>query len=143
MTSKGVFAYVAVPLALASACAVLLAMRHVELKTSIYDLVGDVATAIPAAVRDRSSNVVPVIVSSPDLAAARSAAESLAERLSADDCVSVRCRFAGDEMSAILDVFSSRCAGLVSERDASMLSTAEGQRLSAEVGKLLRGKSHD
>lgn len=127
MTSRGVFAYLAAPLAFASACAMLLAMRHVELKTSIYDLVGDVATAIPAAVRDRSSNVVPVIVSSPDFAAARSAAESLAERLSADDCGSVRCRFAGDEMSAILDVFGSRCAGLVSERDASLLATAEGR----------------
>ncbi len=127
MANRGAIACVVVPLALASACAMLLATRHVELKTSIYDLVGDVATAIPAAVRERSSNVVPVIVSSQDFAAARSAAESLADRLSADDCVSVRCRLAGDEMAAILDVFSSRCAGLASERDASMLTTTEGR----------------
>ena len=61
MANRGVIACVVVPLALASACAMLLATRHVELKTSIYDLVGDVATAIPAAVRERSSNVVPIM----------------------------------------------------------------------------------
>ena len=50
------------PLALAAVVAALVALRPVALKTSLSDLVGDGADAVPKSVRDASANLVPVIV---------------------------------------------------------------------------------
>ena len=66
------------PLALATLVAALLAARPVALKTSLADLVGDGADAVPKSVRDASANLVPVLVwSAADDAEAVAAANAL------------------------------------------------------------------
>ena len=118
---------VAVPVALVAACALLFAVRPVEMETSLYDLVGDAAEAVPAAVRGRSAEVVPVMVSSGDFESARAAAEDLFAILPSDSCESVRFRADGEELKATLEMCRRRRAGLASARDAALLATAEGR----------------
>jgi len=120
-------ALVAVPVALVAACALTAAFRHVELRTSLYDLVGDAAEVIPQAVRGRSSNVVPVIFSSADFSSARAAAERLVGEIPDGFCESVRLRVDGEELAAVLDMCRRRRAGLASARDAELLATPEGR----------------
>ena len=118
---------VAAPVALFAACALLAAFRPVEVKTSLYDLVGGAADAIPQAVRGRASNVVPVVVSASDFLSARDAAVELSALLPADACESVRLRVDGDELSATLDMCRRRRSGLASARDMALLRTEGGR----------------
>lgn len=116
-----------IPALIALACAALLAARPVSVKTSLYDLVGDASSVFPEAVRNRSSNLVPVIVSCEDPALARAAADSLVSRLPSDECERVRYKYEGEGLSEAFETFRRNRAGLVSPRAAEMLATAEGR----------------
>ena len=116
-----------IPVALAAACAALLALRPVSLETSLYDLVGDAAASVPSAVRNHSSNLVPVVVSSEDADLARTAADDLFAKLPSDGCQAVRYRFDGEGLAEVFDACLARRAGLVSDRDAELLATPEGR----------------
>lgn len=117
----------AVPAALAAACALALFLRPVDLRTSLYDLVGSAADAVPGAVRGHSARLVPVLVSSTDAASARAAADRLAARLPTNDCASVRYRFDAAAFDGMLAFCGRYRAGLVSPRDERLLETPEGR----------------
>lgn len=102
-------------------------VRPVTVETSLYDLIGDASSVVPDAVRRHSSNFVPVVVSSEDPDEARAAADGLFAQLPTDCCENVRYTFGGEGISAIMDFCRVRRAGLVSPRDAELLSTAEGR----------------
>lgn len=116
-----------IPAAIALALAALLAARPVQVKTSLYDLVGDASSVFPEAVRNRSSNLVPVIVSCGDSALARAAADSLVSRLPCGECETVRYKVEGEGFAEAVEAVRRNRAGLVSPRAAEMLATAEGR----------------
>ena len=114
-----------VPLALTAACAVLFPVRPPALRTSLYDMVdGDI---VPEALRGRSEQLVPVIVSADDAETARAAAADLAGRLEGLDGASVRTGAAGDALESVLEAMAPRRAGLASAEDAELLATPEGR----------------
>ncbi len=127
MGVRRLIAAFAVPAALAAACALALFLRPVDLRTSLYDLVGSAADAVPEAVRCHSARLVPVLVSSTNAAVARAAADRLVPRLPADLCSSVRCRLDADAFAGMLAFFGRHRAGLVSLRDERLLETPEGR----------------
>ena len=128
-----------IPVVLAAACAALLALRPVSLETSLYDLVGDAAASVPSAVRNHSSNLVPVVVSSEDADLARTAADDLFAKLPSDGCQAVRYRFDGEGLAEVFDACLARRAGLVSDRDAELLATPEGRARLARAAALPAG----
>ena len=127
MGGRRFIAALAVPAVLAAACALAFRLRPVEFKTSLYDLVGSAADAVPEAVRSHSSRLVPVLVSSTNSAAARAAADRLVACLPTNDCSSVRYRFDGAEFSGFLESCRRHRAGLVSARDERLLETPQGR----------------
>lgn len=127
MSVRRLSAAFAVPAALAALCALTLAVRSVDLRTSLDDLVGPAADAVPAAVRGHSARLVPLLVSSADPAAARAAADRLVARLPTNDCRSVRYRFDGAAFSGLLEICRRHRGGLVSARDERLLETPEGR----------------
>jgi len=116
--SRRTVALATVPLVLAAACAALLLARPVELRTSLYDLAGEGARAIPESVREASADLVPVLVSSADREAARAAAETIAKNLPEEFLAR-----ADDP----LDALASDRYGLASLDDVRLLRTAEGR----------------
>lgn len=127
MGDKRLIAAISVPAALAAACVFAVFLKPVDLRTSLYDLVGSAAEAIPAAVRDYSARIVPVLVSSTDAALSRAAADRLVARLPTNDCSAVRYRFDGESLSETLDFCGRHRAGLASGRDEALLETPEGR----------------
>ena len=117
----------AAPIALAAACATLFAVRPVDFALSLYDLAGEASNAVPQAVRNRSSNIVPLIVAAEQPSLARDAADSLFSALPDDLRSRAKYRFDGEGLSAVLDACRGNIAGLVSPRDAELLSSAEGR----------------
>jgi len=127
------------PAALAVLCAVLWLLRPIAVKTSLFDLVGDAAEQIPAAVREQSANVVPVVVSSPDLDQAVRVASALSLVLPTNDCVSVRTRVDGEFLEATLDFYATNRAGLASTATEGFLSTEQGR---AKVARLAAKRAY-
>ncbi|MBO7721508.1 MAG: hypothetical protein J6T01_03785 [Kiritimatiellae bacterium] len=73
-----------------------------------------------------SSTIVPVLVSSVDPSAARRAAEALLPVLPSNDCVAVRAR-TDTELGTILDFVATNRAGLVSAAARELLASPEGR----------------
>lgn len=115
------------PAFLALACAAVLAIRPVTVETSLYDLIGDASSVVPDAVRRHSSNFVPVVVASEDPDDARAAADDLFALLPTNYCENVRYNFGGEGFFALMDFCRARRAGLVSPRDAELLSSPAGR----------------
>lgn len=128
MSVRRILAAFAVPVALAVVCASVFFCRSVRFKTSLYDIVGTSAETVPEAVREHSSCLVPIMVSSADAAAARAAADDLVRRLPVNECASIRYRFDGSAFSTLLELCREHRAGLVSPHDERLLETAEGRR---------------
>lgn len=108
-----------VPLVLASLAALQLVLRPFTFRTSLYDLVGDGAAAIPESVRNASADLVPVLVGPvEDPLEAIAVARAIRERVAADICV--------DFDSPMAAVAADRY-GLASLEDIRLLTTAEGR----------------
>ena len=116
-----------IPLALAVACVAIVSVRPVAVETSLYDLVGDASTAVPAVVREHSANIVSIVVSSKDSDKARAAADDLFAHLPTNGCAAIRYRFDGDGFASMMDAYRLHRAGLVSSHDAERLATSEGR----------------
>lgn len=136
MSVRRIVALLGAPLALAAACAALAWGRAVDVRTSLDDLIGTAGKIIPSAVRSRSSELVPVIVSSVDADLSRRAADAFHAALgrSQDNgrpvegfCESVRYRFDGDGVKQVMDFARTHRAGLVSPETAERLKTPEGR----------------
>jgi len=115
------------PVVLAVLCAALWLVRPVSVKTSLFDLVGDVAEQIPAAVREQSANIVPVVVSSPDLDQTVRVASALSLVLPTNDCIAVRTRVDGEFLENTLDFYATNRAGLASSATKGFLATEKGR----------------
>lgn len=113
--------------ALLCALACVFAFGRVELKSSLYDLVGSAADSVPEAVRNGSDDVVPVLVSSKSRKDALDAAAYLADNLPTNECKSVRFRIGGGEIAEITDLCGAKRSGLVSPDDAVLLASPEGR----------------
>ncbi len=109
--------------ALCVVTAVAFALKPIEFKSSLYDLVGSAADSIPVQVRDAASDVVPVLISSKDGDSAFDAAEFLSDNLPTGRCHRVRFRIDGKEFADVIDFCSSHSSGLLSQSDALELST--------------------
>lgn len=120
------------PLVLALLCLAAFFVRPVAIKTSLYDLVGRAGETFPAALRDRASGLVPVVVSAPTHEAAKAAADDLVSRLLAEDFRSVKYRLAEIDFAAELDAYLADRAGVVSAADRILLTTKEGRAALAE-----------
>lgn len=127
MTVRRLICAFALPVALAAVCAFAFFHRSVDLRTSLYDLVGSAADVVPEAVREHSSRLVPVLVSSTNAAAARAAADRLVAFLPTNSCSSVRYRVDAEAFSEFLEICRRNRAGLVSDSDARLLETPEGR----------------
>ncbi len=118
-------------LVLAAVCAAFVALRPPVLQTSLYDLVGSAAEAFPEAVRTQSSALVPLVVSAPDPAVARSAADALHARLVASPvtnaCAAIRYRVDGESFNEILAFVAAHRAGLAAPSVRARLATPEGR----------------
>ena len=129
MSVRRILALLSAPLALAAVCGALFLWRPVEVRTSLDELIGDSGQVIPAAIRARSSSLVPVIVSARDAALARSAADrfvaALDEKPQKD--FSIRYRHDGDAVARIMDFCRARRAGLVAPSAVEKLKTPEGR----------------
>ena len=66
MSVRRIFAALFAPVALAAVCAFVFFVKPVSFKTSLYDIVGASAEMVPKAVREHSSCLVPITVSSAD-----------------------------------------------------------------------------
>ena len=126
MSGKRILAGLGLMLILAGACAPFFIGRSLIVRTSLDELVGDPGRAIPDAVKNVSSTIVPVLVSSADPSAARRAAEALLPALPSNDCAAVRARM-DTELGAILDFAATNRAGLVSRAASELLATPEGR----------------
>lgn len=113
--------------ALLCALACVFAFGRVELKSSLYDLVGSAADSVPEAVRNGSDDVVPVLVSSKSCKDALDAAAYLADNLPTNECKSARFRIDGGEIAEITDLCGEKRSGLVSPDDAVLLASPEGR----------------
>ena len=121
------------PLALGAAVAAMLALRPPALKTSLADLVGDGANAIPATVRNASADLVPVLASdglapaaqdrgdapAPDSAEPAAALRELRAALPADAHL--------PDSTNMFAAFESDLRGLASFDDVRRLATPEGR----------------
>ncbi|MBO5905844.1 MAG: hypothetical protein J6Q84_05435 [Kiritimatiellae bacterium] len=116
-----------VPVILAIACGLVLFINPIDFKTSLYDVVGPKADALPVAVRVHSSRLVPIMVSSKDASLARDVADSVAKLLPTNYCKSIRYKFDSSTLSDLLSMYRARGAGLVSPRDEELLKTVEGR----------------
>ena len=131
MPSKRIIFAVLAPIAFAALAAAAFVSKSVAIRTSLEDLVGDAVKAVPEAVRAKSSAMVPVLVSSPDAAAAAESALALATRLPTNDCEAVRCRVDADGLGDVLDFVAAHGAGLVSPSACADLATPEGRAMIA------------
>lgn len=114
-----------VPLALAMACAVAVSVRPPAIRTSLYDMVdGDL---VPEALRGRSEQLVPIIVSADGAGAARTAAADLAGLLEDIEGAAVRHGAEGGGLERVLEAMAPKRAGLASPEDAELLATPEGR----------------
>lgn len=127
MSFKRTLAAVLVPVVLASIALTAFVLRPVALQSSLYDLAGRSAEAIPLAVRDHSSRLVPIVVSASGEAQARAAADRLATALPTGSCARVRYRVQGEELSEMLDFCRSHRSGLASPADRKLLETEQGR----------------
>lgn len=110
-----------VPCALGALVAALVAVRPVALRTSLDDLVGDGAEAVPASVRTASADLVPVLAwSETEPAAAAAALQTIRSRLPAEKLAA----HADENPFAAL---ASDRYGLASLDDVRLLETAEGR----------------
>ncbi len=113
------------PIVLGVAVAALLALRPPALRTSLADLVGDGANAIPASVRNASADLVPVLASdglapaAQDRGLASAALRELRAALPTDV-------FQPDTTN-FLAAFESDFRGLASLDDVRRLATSEGR----------------
>ena len=113
------------PLALGAAVAALLALRPPALKTSLTDLVGDGANAIPASVRDASADLVPVLAvgglapAAQDRGGASAALREFRAALPADALLA--------DSTNLFAAFESDLRGLASFEDVRRLATPEGR----------------
>lgn len=128
MSVRRIFAALFAPVALAAVCAFVFFVKPVSFKTSLYDIVGASAEMVPKAVREHSSCLVPITVSSVDASLARAVADDLVSRLPAGECDSIRYRFDGATFSMLLELCREHRAGLVSPHDERLLETPEGRR---------------
>jgi predicted exporter len=112
---------------MAAVCALTIFISPIDFKTSFYDIIGTGADTVPAAVREHSSRIVPIMVSSKDAAKARAAADKFVELLPSNCCASVRYKFDGSTFSQLLSMYCERRAGLVSPSDEKLLETAQGR----------------
>ena len=126
MSARRILAGLGLTLGLAGACASVVICRPILVRTSLDELVGGSGRAIPDAVKNVSSTIVPVLVSSADPSAARRAADALLPVLPSNDCVAVRAR-TDTELGAILDFVATNRAGLVSRAACELLATPEGR----------------
>ena len=126
MSARRILAGLGLTLILAGACVPVVICRPLLVRTSLDELVGEPGRAIPDAVKNVSSTIVPVLVSSADPSAARRAAEALLPILPSNDCVAVRAR-TDTELGAILDFVATNRAGLVSRAACELLATPEGR----------------
>lgn len=115
----------AVPAVLLAVFSVVQIFRPMDFRSSLYDLAGE--SAVPAAVRDHSARLVPIIVSSADAAAARASSERLYRALPTNACSTVRYSFDGEALLRTMDLCRRFRAGLASPRDAALLETADGR----------------
>lgn len=115
----------AAPAVLSAVFSVVQIFSPLDIRSSLYDLAGE--SAFPEALRDHSSRLVPIIVSSSDPAAARSAADRLCPALPTNGCSTVRYRFDDDAFSRTIGLCRRFRSGLASPRDAALLETAEGR----------------
>lgn len=129
MKKARAFACGIVPLVLAAACALLYLARSPRIETSLYDLIGSAGKAIPAALRNSSNGLVPVLVFAPDFDSACAAATNLEARL-LRDCPAldkVHVRTDGRDFSGFLGFCRTYPAGLVSPVARTLLQTPEGR----------------
>lgn len=116
-----------IPAILGGVLAVVQWMRPLEIKTSLYDLVGNAGRLIPEAVRTQSADLVPIVVSSTNAEHAVRAAETLFRQLPTNDCAEIRFRVDGAGLGDVLDFYRAACAGLVSESVRADLETRVGR----------------
>lgn len=127
MSVKRLVIALLVSVAMAAVCALTIFISPIDFKTSFYDNIGTGADTVPAAVREHSSRIVPIMVSSKDAAKARAAADKFVELLPSNCCASVRYKFDGSTFSQLLSMYCERRAGLVSPSDEKLLETAQGR----------------
>ena len=129
MSVRRILALLSVPLVLAAVCGTLFLLRPVEVRTSLDELIGDSGQIVPAAIRARSSSLVPVIVSAHDAALARAAADRFVTALNEKphEGFAIRYRHDGDEIARIMDFCRVRRAGLAAPSVVEKLKTPEGR----------------
>ncbi len=128
MTGRGrMWARALAPLALSALVAGLLLSRPVHVQTSLYDLVGDMASTVPASVRNRSNDRASVVVSAKSENAALSAADAFVAALPADLGAAVRHKDDGAAFAEMRTFYASHGSGVVSSADAERLKTPEGR----------------
>ena len=129
MSVRRLLALGAVPLALLAVCLSAFRLRSGDVRTSLDELVGASGKTVPAAIRARTSSLVPVLVSSRDAALARAAAERLVAALEAvpDADFDIRYRHDGEAVARIADFCRVRRAGLAAPSVAAKLKTPEGR----------------
>ncbi len=128
MRNKRLFWALALPALLAASLAAIISVHHVEIKTSLYDLVGKASEAVPEAVRRHSSNVVPIMVSSTNAAMAKVAADRFFSKIPSNECASIKYRFDANVFGEFIDACRKNGSGLLSDGDAKLLETPEGRR---------------
>lgn len=104
-----------------------LLVRPLNVRTSLYDLIGASGGAIPEAVRTQSADLVPIVISSTNAEAAVSAAERLYRNLPTNDCADVRFRFDGNGLGDVLDFYRDVRSGLVADAVRRGLATGAGR----------------
>ena len=129
MSVRRIFALGVVPLVLLGICGALFFLSPVEVRTSLDELIGDSGRAIPAAIRARSSSLVPVLVSSRDGIRARAAADRLVAALTdgPHDDFTVRYRHDGAEVARMMAFCRARRAGLAAPSAVEKLKTPKGR----------------
>lgn len=126
---------IGLPLVLAAICAAFAFLRPIRISTSVDELIGADELGLPEVIREQSSCLVPVIVSSGSAARAYAGAEAFHGKLQerhgcvsvADDCEEIRFRSDGAALNAALDFFFSRRSGLVAPAVVEKLKTSEGR----------------
>jgi hypothetical protein len=101
--NKRLFWALALPALLAASLAAIIFVHHVEIKTSLYDLVGKASEAVPEAVRRHSSNVVPIMVSSTNAAMAKVAADRFFSKIPSNECASIKYRIDANVFGEFID----------------------------------------
>ena len=127
MRNGRLWARILIPLVLGGLFGAALLMRPLDVKTSLYDLIGASGQAIPEAVRTQSADLVPIVISSTNAEAAVCTAERLFTLLPTNDCADIRFRFDGDGLGDVLDFYRRARAGLVADAVRPGLATKEGR----------------